>query len=380
MASTKQGLAKYFSVVGGSSKTKIPVVEDNINGGPPSKVSTIPWVEKYRPKRVDDLVFQDEVVSVLKNCVNSNGADLPNLLFYGPPGTGKTSAAVALCRQLFKTPELYKQRVLELNASDERGIDVVRHRIKDWSRQTVVKTAGGKVPALKIVMLDEADAMTKDAQSALRRTMEAETASTRFIIICNYITRIIEPLTSRCSKFQFKPLTSEVQKGRLVHIANIENVQYDEDAFNTLQSVSGGDLRKAITLFQTLASAGIVTSERVQEASGYVPIDEITRFLKAIRSGRREDLLASVHGFVRQGFAVSQLIQQLADRLLEDDENVEICLGPLQLVKIFNKIAICEKRLLDGADEMIQLYDLFATLSACYIDQENTNEQMDTRD
>lgn len=166
-----------------------------------------PWVEKYRPKTLEDVKSQDHVVDVLRRMLNS--AALPHLLMYGPPGTGKTSTILALSRELFG-PELFSSRVLELNASDERGITVVRERIKTFAQQALIHAPASKeyrdkypCPAFKIIILDEADSLTQDSQSALRRVMENYAAVTRIAFCCNYVTRIIDPIASRCSKFRY---------------------------------------------------------------------------------------------------------------------------------------------------------------------------------
>jgi len=165
-----------------------------------------PWVEKYRPKTLEDVKSQDHVVDVLRRMLNS--AALPHLLMYGPPGTGKTSTILALSRELYG-PELFSSRVLELNASDERGIAVVRERIKVFAQQALIHAPASKeyrekypCPPFKIIILDEADSLTQDSQSALRRVMENYAAITRIAFCCNYVTRIIDPIASRCSKFR----------------------------------------------------------------------------------------------------------------------------------------------------------------------------------
>merc|ERR1711899_345514 len=183
--------------------------------------------------------MQEEVVEVLKTAMK--GSDLPNLLFYGPPGTGKTTTILAASRDLFG--DIWRSRILELNASDERGIAVVRDKIKTFSQQTVSNSSSSKVPPFKIVILDEADSMTKDAQSALRRTMEKEGRSTRFCLICNYVSRIIEPITSRCAKFRFKPLAEGILIERIELIMEKENVLVNEDGKKAIILTSEGDLR-----------------------------------------------------------------------------------------------------------------------------------------
>ena len=175
---------------------------------------------------------------------------IPHLLFYGPPGTGKTSTILAVARDLYG-PELMRTRVMELNASDERGIAVVREKVKTFAQASVGASVG--VAPFKLIILDEADSLTPDAQAALRRTMETYSKVTRFCIICNYVSRIIEPLASRCSKFRFRPLDRGSMVARLHHVCDAERVTVTEATLDEVLKVSGGDMRKAITFLQSAA-------------------------------------------------------------------------------------------------------------------------------
>ncbi|XP_066476681.1 replication factor C subunit 4 [Tiliqua scincoides] len=329
------------------------------SSGEGKRVRPIPWVEKYRPKRVDEVAFQDEVVAVLKKSLE--GADLPNLLFYGPPGTGKTSTILAAARELFG-PELLRQRVLELNASDERGIQVIREKVKNFAQLTVAgsRTDGKPCPPFKIIILDEADSMTSAAQAALRRTMEKESKTTRFCLICNYISRIIEPITSRCSKFRFKPLSDKIQQQRILDVAEKENVAITNEAVSYLVHVSEGDLRKAITLLQSatrLTGGKEITERIVTEISGVVPKEILDGLLLACQSGAFEKLEVATKNLINEGYAASQLINQLHDIIVEREN-----LSDQQKSIIAEKLAEADKCLVDGSDEFLQLISVCAVV------------------
>ncbi|XP_027149062.1 replication factor C subunit 2 isoform X2 [Coffea eugenioides] len=290
-----------------------------------------PWVEKYRPKQVKDVAHQDEVVRVLTNTLET--ANCPHMLFYGPPGTGKTTTALAIAHQLFG-PELYKSRVLELNASDDRGINVVRTKIKDFAAVAVGsgRQGGYPCPPYKIIILDEADSMTEDAQNALRRTMETYSKVTRFFFICNYISRIIEPLASRCAKFRFKPLTEDIMSNRILYICQEEGLSLDSDALATLSSISQGDLRRAITYLQSAARlfGSSISSRDLISVSGVIPEDVVQALYSACRSGNFDLADKEVKNVIAEGYPVSQMLSQLFDLVVEaddisDEQKARIC-------------------------------------------------------
>ncbi|KAJ4965177.1 hypothetical protein NE237_017026 [Protea cynaroides] len=314
--------------------------------------SSQPWVEKYRPKQVKDVAHQDEVVRVLTNTLET--ANCPHMLFYGPPGTGKTTTALAIAHQLFG-PELYKSRVLELNASDDRGINVVRTKIKDFAAVAVAsgpRQGGYPCPPFKIIILDEADSMTEDAQNALRRTMETYSKVTRFFFICNYISRIIEPLASRCAKFRFKSLSEDVMSSRILHICSEEGLNLDSEALSTLSSISQGDLRRAITYLQGAARlfGSSISAKDLISVSGVIPQDVVQALFAACRSGDFELANKEVNNIIAEGYPVSQMLSQLFELVvgaddISDEQNARIC----------KRLAEADKCLVDGADEYLQL-------------------------
>lgn len=327
---------------------------------------TLPWVEKYRPRTIADIAHQEEVVATLQKAASSGAArgDLPHLLLYGPPGTGKTSAALALVRELFGAENM-KSRVLELNASDERGIKVVRDKIKLFAQTTVSRTERRDVPAFKVVILDEADAITNDAQTALRRTMEAHALVTRFILICNYVSRIIAPLTSRCAKFRFNPLPQHAMTLRLRLIADAERVQASDEVLEALVSHSRGDLRKAITTLQSAhrmnaRAAAPLDDAAVAAAACLVPASVVHKFDLATAKigGTNLDVRACVDDVIAEGYSVGQLLTQYAPRLVDESLEGVAKMNDMQKAAVALILAEADHRLIDGTDEKLQLYNV----------------------
>jgi replication factor C subunit 2/4 len=314
------------------------------------------------------------------------------MLFYGPPGTGKTSTILALAKSLFG-PELFKTRVLELNASDERGISIVREKVKDFARMQLSKPSPAykdkyPCPPYKIIILDEADSMTQDAQSALRRTMETYSRITRFCLVCNYVTRIIDPLASRCSKFRFKRMDEGSAGSRLREIAEAEGVKYEDGAIEALIRCSEGDLRKAITFLQSAArlhgatkvkAAGdgdgdamdidddlaVVTVRSVEEIAGVIPEPEMERLLQAMRPKSKgltyEAISKVVVDMVADGWSATQVVNQLYQAVVFDE-----AIPDKQKNKIVSVFSEVDKRLVDGADEHLSILDMALRISGIF--------------
>ena len=306
-----------------------------------------PWTEKYRPHTLGDIVGQKDIISILRAYVKEK--NMPNLLFAGPPGIGKTTAALALARDLYG--ENYKQSILELNASDERGIDVVRGKIKDFARTVSLE----EVP-FKIIFLDEADSLTNDAQNALRRTMELYVNVTRFVLSANYSSKIIEPLQSRCSVFRFRPLTNEECKEMIERVAHGQKLKVDEKAMDALLYVSEGDMRRAINSLQG-ASLGTsnITSEAVYRSSARAEPAEIKEMMELALGRKFIEARKKLHQLmINYGMSGEDVLLQMY-RTVD-----QLQVSEREKVTIMDKIGEYNFRLVEGANEMLQIEALLA--------------------
>ncbi|KZC05458.1 PREDICTED: replication factor C subunit 5 [Dufourea novaeangliae] len=306
-------------------------------------VMNLPWVEKYRPKKLEDLISHEEIIQTINKFIDEN--QLPHLLFYGPPGTGKTSTILACARKLY-TPAQFNSMVLEMNASDDRGIGIVRGQILSFASTGTMYRSG-----FKLIILDEADAMTNDAQNALRRIIEKYTDNVRFCIICNYLSKIIPALQSRCTKFRFGPLSESQILPRLDDIIKEENLDVSEDGKKALIALSGGDMRKVLNVLQsTWLAFGSVTEENVYTCVGHpLPIDikNIVNWLlnesyemcyckiqdiKLKKGLALQDILTELHLFVNKIEFPDWILIDLVIKLAEIEKRVAIgCSEPVQL-------------------------------------------------
>ncbi len=308
------------------------------------------WAEKYRPQSLSEMVNQKEIVERLESFVKTK--NIPHCIFAGPPGTGKTTAALCLARDLYGAG--YREHLMELNASDERGINVVRKTVKTFARMRSI----GEIP-FKIMILDEADNMTRDAQQALRRTMERFTGTCRFILIANYSGKIIEPIQSRCAPFRFTYLSREDHDIYLRRIIEKENVKMSDDGLDAVFEVCGGDLRKTTNTLQAAASLGRpIDAETVYSVIGRAnPADVremITLAMKGDFIGSREKLREMI---LKYGLAGIDIIRQI---------HIEIFRSGLPekwKIKLADAIGEIDFRLIQGADEEVQLSALLARLT-----------------
>ena len=309
------------------------------------------WTEKYRPKTLGEIIDQEEIVSRLQEFVKR--AAMPHCLFAGPPGTGKTTAALCLAHDLFGVR--FQDVFMELNASDERGIDVVRTTVKEFARMASLSS----VP-FKILVLDEADNMTSDAQSALRRTMEKYTDTCRFVLCCNYSGRIIEPIQSRCALFRFTPLPDEKIVENLHRIAKNEGLKFTETGLKSIVEVGEGDLRKSINTLQAASSMSKgITEESVYQVVGRAKPTDVHEMLNHALKGdfikAREELR---HLLVRYGLSGSEIVRQIHSEIFR------LAVPEKKRIDFVEAVGEIDFRLVQGGDEEVQLSALLAKLAS----------------
>jgi replication factor C subunit 2/4 len=359
---------------------------------------SIPWIEKYRPKKICEIAHNENLIEMFKNIVKSR--DIPHMLFYGPPGTGKTSSILAIGRELFK--EHFSNRVVEFNASDDRGINSVREKITYEAKKyisEIVQEDGTIIPAYKIIILDEADSMTDEAQDALRVIVEEYSKVTRFCFICNYISKITDAIKSRCSRIYFKKLSDECMISKLREISVAEKMDLDENIFKAIIAISGGDMRKAIMILQNikylyefkklqskkLNDMTITELDRLylgprDEIISTITVDDVYNIAATINNKTAMNIISDIvkckgiievsklsKHIISMGYPVDNILLQLNNMILdsEDFSNTQKAIIFKYATKILFKMKEC-------SNEYIQLLDylscVYSTSNNKYID------------
>ena len=312
-------------------------------------IMSILWVEKYRPINLNEISSQEHVINSLrKTLFNKN---IPHLIFFGPAGCGKTSTIIALAKELFKNQ--YSNRVIELNASDERGINVVREKIKIYAKQSISNK--DDIPPWKLIILDEADTMTPDSQCALRRIMEEYSKITRFCIIGNYYNKIIDPIVSRCSLFRFKPINQEHIIKKLKYICNEEKFNISDEILNKIIKISRGDLRKAINLLQKYFNMyqNNFNISLLDEFSGFIPQQIFNILIENIYKKDYIQVDNNINKIILDGYSLVLQISLFHNYILNTDK-----LSSIQKSKIMFKLAEIDQNLIEGCDEYILFFNL----------------------
>ncbi len=306
------------------------------------------WVEKYRPMKLSSIINQKEIIGSLKSLLK-NMSEMPHLMFSGSAGIGKTTTSLCLAREILG--DSWREYTLELNASDERGINMVRDRVKKFARFSGLDT---KIP-FKLVILDEADEMTTDAQTALRRIIEDTAGHCRFIMIANNISKIIEPLQSRCAVFKFTRISEEEIMEYLEEICKKEKIKYNKEGLKALYSYSEGDMRHSINMLQATASLGIVDENNVKASAGLAKISDVGEILKIALSGKLTEARNKMVELIKiYGMSESDFLKYLNEECYK--------LKTDHLSDILESIAKYDYRLIIGANPEIQLSALLAEL------------------
>jgi replication factor C subunit 3/5 len=319
----------------------------------------LPWVEKYRPSDLNSIISHEDILNTLKNLINNN--KLPHLIFYGPPGTGKTTTILACAKMIYG--ENYKSIILELNGSDERGISVVREHIKEFSNTQIMLSQIMNIECkYKLVILDEADSMTIDAQFALRRVIENCSNNTRFCIICNYLTKIIPGIQSRCAVLKFSPIQFDDHYKYINNIINLEKINISNDCINNIIKISEGDMRKSINILQSLFlinSTNIIITKDLYKMVGYLEPEKSIEMMNYLFEKKSlNEIYTNILKFKEEyNLSINDILKELSQFLLKNTN-----LSTSKLIEIFDKLAQIEVYLTNNVNQDIQLCAIISAL------------------